>query len=98
MSGVIRGVADPLARFKEDPLRILRLVRFGPSNDRTIDPATLAAAKSAVTDLTRISVERIKAELEKILPLPMSGSWNPLPERDRGPPLHDPRIDSLYRF
>jgi tRNA nucleotidyltransferase (CCA-adding enzyme) len=73
--GVLRAVADPFARFQEDPLRILRLLRFGPASGRIIETATCNAAKSLVHELSRISVERIKSELDKILlsPLPAEG-------------------------
>lgn len=64
--GIIRGVRDPFARFEEDPLRLLRMVRFGPASGRTIDPATADAAKRCATSLTRVSVERIRSELDRI--------------------------------
>lgn len=66
-AGIVRGVADPAARFEEDPLRIIRLVRFGPAVGRAIDPATLVAAKQLVEKLTTISQERIRDELIKII-------------------------------
>lgn len=63
----VRAVGDPLHRFAEDPLRILRMVRFGPSQGRRLDENTQAAATSLVSRLAAVSVERIKTELEKIL-------------------------------
>jgi len=71
----VKAVGDPLARFSEDPLRILRMIRFGPAHGRTIDPATLDAAKALVSSLERVSVERIREELEQILmsPCPAAG-------------------------
>jgi len=69
-ASVVRGVKDPAARIQEDPLRILRMIRFGDAQGRTIDPDTLAAACSFVSSLHGISVERIRTELERIIMSP----------------------------
>jgi tRNA nucleotidyltransferase (CCA-adding enzyme) len=61
------AVKDPVLRFSEDPLRVMRMVRFGPAEGRHVESQTLAAAKQHVTALTNISIERIRTELEKIL-------------------------------
>lgn len=62
-------VGVPAERFKEDPLRILRLFRFfaqmGP--DWTPDIDTLKAAVNMKEKLTDISKERIAAEFVKII-------------------------------
>ena len=73
--GVIRGVGSAEERFVEDPLRILRMVRFGDAQGRTIEPTTLAAASRHIDLLEKVSCERIKSELDKILmsPLPHLG-------------------------
>ncbi|MFN4894330.1 MAG: CCA tRNA nucleotidyltransferase [Pseudomonadota bacterium] len=75
IDGQVRAVGDPTTRFKEDPLRILRMIRFGPAIGRTIDPDTLQAATATVADLATISVERIRHEVEQILksPYPAAG-------------------------
>jgi tRNA nucleotidyltransferase (CCA-adding enzyme) len=72
---LLRGVENAEARFVEDPLRILRMIRFGSAQGRSIDPSTLTAAELHVNLLDKISRERIKAELDKILlsPLPHEG-------------------------
>ena len=72
---VLRGVGDPLERFKEDPHRILRMIRFGPAQGRTIDSATREAARALGESLKSVSPERVRVELEKILlsPLPRQG-------------------------
>ena len=74
-ASLLRGVESAAARFVEDPLRILRMIRFGNAQGRAIEPSTLAAAKHHVNLLSKISRERIKAELDKILlsPLPHEG-------------------------
>ena len=74
-TGTLRAVRDPKARFTEDPLRILRMIRFGDAQGRNIDSATLKAASDLVSNLERVSVERIKHELDQILmsPCPAAG-------------------------
>lgn len=66
-SGLLRAVGDPYARFQEDPLRILRMIRFGDGDGRAIEKTTLQAACDSVSTLSSISVERIKSELQNIL-------------------------------
>ena len=65
--GVIRAVGDPVDRFSEDALRILRAVRFAAQLDYTIDDGTLKAVKELAPALNRISAERIRTELQKLL-------------------------------
>ena len=64
---MIRAVGDPMERFQEDSLRILRAVRFAAQNNFGIDRDTLAAAIQLAPTLSRISAERICAELTKII-------------------------------
>jgi tRNA nucleotidyltransferase (CCA-adding enzyme) len=64
---VIRAVGDPLARFREDGLRVLRAVRFCATLELELDAATLAAIPQALDVLARVSVERVAAELGKLL-------------------------------
>ena len=62
-----RAVGTAKERFLEDPLRILRLVRFGPARGFSVDPATAQAAQACLEQLSLVSVERVRVELEKIL-------------------------------
>jgi len=64
---VIRAVGDAATRFEEDPLRILRMVRFAATLDFAIAPETWAAAKLRVNNLQSVSIERIRDEFDKIL-------------------------------
>ena len=66
-AGLIRCVGDPLTRFSEDALRMLRAVRFAVRLGFAIEPATLSAIRTLAPTLGRISRERIEAELQKIL-------------------------------
>ena len=65
--GTIRAVGDPVQRFTEDALRILRAFRFAAQLGYTIAPETLQAASALSGSLVKISSERIRDELEKIL-------------------------------
>lgn len=65
-SGIIRCVGDPLSRFSEDPLRILRAVRFSCILGFTVESETKKALIEASNDLRKISAERISSELRRI--------------------------------
>lgn len=64
---IIQTVGAPRERFDEDPLRILRGIRFAAQLDYQVAPDTLEAMKELAPLLVHISVERKQAELEKIL-------------------------------
>jgi poly(A) polymerase/tRNA nucleotidyltransferase (CCA-adding enzyme) len=60
-------VGDPRERFREDRLRILRGLRFAGRFGLTIDPATWEAAREAAPELPRLSAERVREELMKMM-------------------------------
>ena len=62
-AGILRAVGDPNARFSEDALRILRAFRFMSKLGFKIEENTLAATRACREGLSRISAERITAEL-----------------------------------
>lgn len=64
---VIRCVGNPIDRFGEDALRMLRAVRFSAQLGFYIDEATKAAITELALNLEKISAERIQAELVKLL-------------------------------
>lgn len=64
---VIRAVGDPLMRFSEDALRILRAVRFASTYDFDIEKATADAAYKLAPTLENVSEERIFVEIKKLL-------------------------------
>jgi len=64
---VIRAVGEPEQRFREDPLRILRGIRFASQLDFTVDPATLAGMAATAELLGTLSQERVTTELDKLL-------------------------------
>ena len=65
--GVIRAVGDPVRRFTEDSLRILRAFRFAARLGFAIEEKTLAAAKSERKRLSAVSAERIGSEVLGLL-------------------------------
>lgn len=64
---LIKAVRNPLDRFEEDGLRIMRLVRFIAQLDFGVDTATLGAVHDKRNCLDRIAIDRIRDELIKIL-------------------------------
>jgi tRNA nucleotidyltransferase (CCA-adding enzyme) len=67
---LLRAVGDPATRFLEDGLRVMRAVRFAATLEVTIDPATEAAIPTALASLARVSAERVRDELMKLLGAP----------------------------
>ena len=63
-------VGDPMARFSEDALRILRGLRFAAVYGLTIDPDTSNAIHNCKDGLRAISAERIFVELKKLIESP----------------------------
>lgn len=66
-AGVIRAIGDPERRFAEDHLRLLRAVRFAARLHFQIEENTLAAIQKLAHQICRISAERIRDELTRIL-------------------------------
>lgn len=64
---VIRGVGCPEERFREDALRMLRAVRFAAQLGFTVEDETWRALKDNASLITKISVERIREELQKLI-------------------------------
>jgi poly(A) polymerase len=71
---LLRAVGDdPARRFDEDPLRLLRAVRFAVQLDFTIEAKTAEAILRQAPSLAKISRERIRDEMNKILLSPRPG-------------------------
>jgi len=66
-AGVVRAIGDPARRLAEDYLRLLRAVRFAARFEFTLDPATARAIRREAPRLAKISGERIRDEVEKML-------------------------------
>lgn len=66
---VLKACGNPEDRFREDPIRVLRLVRLSVKYGLVIDTETLEAAKRTVGALKGTTAERISEELGRILTL-----------------------------
>jgi poly(A) polymerase len=64
---VIRAVGEPVQRFREDPLRILRGLRFASELAFDIDAKTLAGMRECASLLSTLSQERVTSELGRLL-------------------------------
>lgn len=74
---IIRTPLEPDRAFTEDPLRMLRAVRFATQLDFTIHPHTLDSIKRNAAQVKTLSGERIAEELNKMMksPVPSKGWW-----------------------
>jgi poly(A) polymerase len=63
----IRTIGDPLERFGEDHLRMLRAVRFAARFQFEIDPGALQAIRKLAGEIKGVSAERVRDEILKIL-------------------------------
>ncbi|MGL4463910.1 MAG: CCA tRNA nucleotidyltransferase, partial [Planctomycetia bacterium] len=69
-AGVVRAVGDPVARFTEDKLRLLRAVRFAARFGFALDERSAAAVKAMAGQLRVVSPERILMEARAMLEPP----------------------------
>jgi len=63
----VRAIGNPEDRFEEDHLRMLRAVRFAARLSFSIEPRTLQAIQRLAHSISKISAERIRDELIRIL-------------------------------
>jgi len=63
----LRTPIDPNILFSDDPLRMLRAARFAARFALAIDPAIEVAAAAMGERLTKVSAERIRAELDLLM-------------------------------
>lgn len=75
--GIIRTPLDPEVTFDDDPLRMMRCIRFATQLNFYIEDETFDAIKRNVDRIQIISGERIQEELNKILlsPYPSKGFY-----------------------
>lgn len=72
----IRCVGNPVERFREDALRMLRAVRFSAQLGFEIEKNTLDAIAECAPQIKNVSAERVRVEVEKALiaPCPERGT------------------------
>lgn len=66
-SKVLRCVGDPIKRFSEDALRILRALRFSSTLQFEIEDGTSDAIMTLKNNLSLVSAERIRDEMKKLI-------------------------------
>ena len=63
----VRIIGDPLVRYREDPVRMLRAVRFAAKLNATIDPASREPIKSMASLIEYVPASRLFDEMLKLL-------------------------------
>jgi poly(A) polymerase len=73
--GLIRPIGDPQVRYAEDPVRMLRAIRFAASHNFVIEPAAWDSLCRLASTITRVPSSRLYEELQKLFLL---GSARPV--------------------
>lgn len=94
-AGIIRTPLDPDVTFSDDPLRMVRAVRFAAQLGFEIRPDTFAAIRRNRERIGIVSRERITAEIEKIMCAPRPSVGFLLFEKSGLLELIFPEIDRL---
>ncbi|MEM6994801.1 MAG: poly(A) polymerase, partial [Myxococcota bacterium] len=63
----VRTIGEPELRFREDPVRMIRAVKFAARLDFEIEPATWAALLDVAPDIVKCSRARLLEEIYKLL-------------------------------
>ena len=64
---LVRTIGDPDVRMREDPVRILRAIRFAAKCNCELEPATFAAMKQHVHEIPRCAPPRVLEEVLKLV-------------------------------
>lgn len=65
--GILRMIGDPTLRFRQDPVRMIRLLKFSARLGFHIDPPTLSALLECKKEITKSSSARVLEELLRML-------------------------------
>ena len=71
--GILRAIGNPVERFEEDHLRMLRAVRFAARFGFEIESATADAVRSQSGNLAGVSRERVGGEIRRMA---AEGDWH----------------------
>lgn len=92
----LRLIGDPSARYREDPVRILRAIRLSCKLDLTIESKTAAPIEQLASLLAHVSSARLWDECNKMLLAGHAEStWNSLCEREVANYMFEQTIASL---
>ena len=94
-AGLLRPIGDPLVRFTEDPVRMIRAVRFAASHDLKIEPATWDILCELAPTICRASPARLYEEMLKLFLL---GAARPVFDRLEKSGLLAPLFPGLFRW
>lgn len=64
---LLRTIGDPVTRFREDPVRMLRAVKFAARLDLEIEPSAAAAIRAERLQLSRAALPRLYEELSRMV-------------------------------
>jgi len=64
---LLRAVGDAEERFREDPLRMFRLIRFVGTHAFTVEDATRSACLKLKELIAPVAIERVRAEFAKLV-------------------------------
>jgi poly(A) polymerase len=66
-AGIVRSIGDPMVRFREDPVRMLRAIALASRLDFAVDPPILAAIRALRQEIALSAPARLLEEHYKIL-------------------------------
>ena len=64
---LLRMIGDPATRYREDPVRIIRVVRFAAKLGFALEPATLKPIAKAAPLLSNVPISRLFDEMVKLM-------------------------------
>lgn len=92
---IIRTPCDPDVTFSDDPLRMIRAIRFATQLGFDIDPETFDAIERNAARISIVSQERIITELNKIMASPVPSIGFELFDRTKLLPIIFPELAAL---
>ena len=95
-SGLIRTPLDPDTTFSDDPLRMLRAVRFASQLGFKVDSSITDSIQRQVDRIEIVSVERVTAEIYKILASPQPSVGLDLLQQAGLMEIVLPEVSALY--